>query len=195
MNNNSPLGIIMATRIEADPFIRGLRLSAIEKKPFAVLGNEEVILAISGIGKSNAAIAAAHLISRYHPERIFNLGAAGSASGKQDIGTIMHINKIVELDRVRPFSVKPVIHKPDVLDGFSQAALATQDRPVLAPEDRAAADQYADCIDMEWAAIVQACRAYGIKVYLFKIITDTAESGESDIIRNILNTRIRLFEF
>jgi nucleoside phosphorylase len=193
MNNHT--GIIIATRLEAEPFIRGLGLSSIEKKPFRVYGSESFTLAISDIGKSNAAMASAHLIGRYSPARIINPGAAGSAENNFKIGDILHIDKVYELDRPRLLSGKPVAHTPDTMKGFLLATLATQDRPVFDPAQRAAAAHYADLVDMEGAAVVQACRAYGSEAYLFKVVTDTPLSGKREIIPNMLATRNSLFEF
>jgi adenosylhomocysteine nucleosidase len=195
MHARAALGIIMATKIEADPFIKKLSLSVTGKKPFSVSKNEEIILIISGIGKSNAAAAAAHLITVYRPDRVFNLGAAGSVSGELGIGEIIHARKIIEPDRPRLFSSRPVMHRPDVIKGFHTAVLATQDRPVFSAEERKAVGRYADCADMEGAAVAQVCRAYGCRVYLFKIITDTPESRIPDIVPNIMAAREPLAKF
>ena len=88
----------------------------------------------------------------------------------------------------------PVVHKPDTLKGFRRASCGTGDRPVLKDHDRAAAAHYADIVDMESAAVVQACSRYGVKCYIFKVITDTAGCGVRDIIKNMLATRNSLFD-
>jgi adenosylhomocysteine nucleosidase len=187
--------ILMATKIEAEPFIRGLGLSVKEKKPIPVFEGRDIVLSISGIGKSNAAIAATNLINGYGPKRIINLGAAGALNNNFMIGDILHIDKIIEPDRPRLISHKPEVHKPDTLEGFDLASLATHDRPVLTQQDRARAGKLAELVDMEGAAIVQACRAFEIKAFLFKIVTDTASSGKMEIIKNIIHTRGLLFHF
>ncbi len=194
---SNAIGIIFATAIEARPFIDGLDLALIEKKPVPIYGNGSTVLALSGIGKSCAAIAATDLIGRYQLSRIINLGAAGAAGMKFKIGDILHIDAVYELDRPRIDSEGgcPTEHKPDTLEGFTCASLATQDRPVLSETDRQAAGKYADLVDMEGAAVVQACRAMDADVYLFKIVTDIADCGAKEIIGNIVATRKSLFEF
>ena len=187
--------MIFATKTEAKPFIRELNLSSIEEKPKSIYGNRNIILTISGIGKVNAAIAATNLINRYKLKHVINLGAAGSAGSNFRIGDIRHIDKIFDLDRPRLLSLKPTIQEPDTLKSFATASLATRDRPALTPRERAIAAKYADLVDMEGAAVVQACRAFGVKVYVYKIVTDTSESGKIEIIKNILLTRSMLFEF
>lgn len=192
---NTATGIIIATKIEAEPFIQGLCLETLEKKPVHLWGNDTVVLALSDIGKSNAAIATAHLIGKYRPHQIYNIGAAGAVDLNFEIGDILHVDKVYELDRPRLLSDEPTVHKPDTLKGFRMVSLATQDRPVLKEADRIAAGKYADLVDMEGAAVVQACRAFGVNVYLFKTVTDTAGCSTKDIIINMLSTRNSLFEF
>jgi nucleoside phosphorylase len=188
-------GIIIATKTEAKPFIEGLGLSLIEKKPVPIYGNSSTVLALSGIGKSSAAIAATDLADRYPLLRMINLGAAGSTGIKCTIGDIFHIHTVYELDRPRPDDDGPMEHRPDTLEGFPFASLATRDRPVLEEDDRIAAGKYADLFDMEGAAVVQACRALDVEVHLFKIVTDTMECSVKDIIANIVATRNRFYEF
>jgi len=188
-------GILMATRTEAKPFIEGLGLELIEKKPVPIYGNGSAVLALCGIGKSSAAIAATDLANRYPLSRIINLGAAGSTGTKFAVGEILHIGAVYELDRLTLDGDGPVEHRPDTLEGFSLATLATRDRPVLEKEDRTAAGIYADLVDMEGAAVVQACRALDLEVNLFKIVTDTAGCSVKEIIGNIVATRDSLFEF
>jgi nucleoside phosphorylase len=195
MRKNSTTGIVMATKIEAEPFIKGLRMAMIKKGPKPIFGNSEFFLTVSGIGKVNAAIATTHLIDAHHPSVVINIGAAGAADNECEIGHIAHISKIIELDRYRYPILKPVEHKPDLLKGFSTATLATRDRAVLSAKDRLQAGRIADLFDMEGAAVVQACRAFNTRVYLFKIITDNMKTGNINIIKNILHTRNSLFMF
>jgi adenosylhomocysteine nucleosidase len=191
----STSGIIMATKIEADPFIKGLGLASIEKKPLPLFGNGQTILAISGIGKTNAAIAATTLITRYNPSALLNLGAAGAARRGFTVGEILHIEKVYEPDRPMLIIDRPVTHKPDTMKGFRRASLATRDRPFLDDKDRGSAAAYADLVDMEGAAVVQACRIFGAGVFLFKIVSDTHGAGTKEIIDNMIATRHLLFEF
>jgi adenosylhomocysteine nucleosidase len=191
----SKTGIIIATKIEANPFIEGLGLKTIEKKPFAIWGDGAFILVVSGIGKTNAAVATTHLIEACGARQIINCGAAGAAGRGFKIGDILHINRVVEPDRPRiPFG-GPMSQKPNIIKGFPTASLATRDRPVINEADRLAASSCADLVDMEGAAVVQACRLLSRKVYLFKIVTDTAGHGTVDIIRNMLLNREKLFIF
>ncbi|MBN2041639.1 MAG: hypothetical protein JW864_16505 [Spirochaetes bacterium] len=183
MSNST--GLLFATDMEADPFISGFALSVFQEKPFKVYNSGEIYLIVSGIGKAYAAMAAAFLIREYSVNRIFNIGAAGAAKSGIKLGDMFHINKVIEYDRPRLFKKGLRIVKPDVLEGYKTTSLATQDIPVIAVEHRKEMSQYADLVDMEGAAVVQACRLFGARSYLFKYVTDTPEYHETDIINNI----------
>ena len=185
----------MATKIEAEPFINGFGLALVEKKPVPLYAAGPLLLALSGIGKTSAAIATAALIERHHPSAVFNCGAAGAAGGGFSVGDILHIDRVYELDRPHLTADRPVAHKPDTMRGFRRASLATRDRPFLEDDDRRAASVHADLVDMEGAAVVQACRAFGVDVYLFKIVSDTHGAGTEEIIGNMIATRGTMFEF
>jgi adenosylhomocysteine nucleosidase len=189
------IGIIMATKTEAKPFITGLGLTLLEKKPVQLYGAGRVILAVSGIGMSAAAAATMALIERHSPAAVFNCGAAGAARSGLTVGEVFHIDRVVEPDRPRPDGAGPVTHAPDLLDGFATASLASRDRPVIGEADRAATAGLADLVDMEGAAVVQACRGASTPVYVFKIVTDTAGHSLLEIIGNIRTLRKHLYDF
>ncbi len=193
MNGN--IGLVFATRIEARHFIKGFDLQKTEKKPFDLYIKDKIYLIISGIGKSNAAIGTSYIIWKYNTEIIFNIGAAGSATADRKIGDICHIEKIIEYDRPKFLTNGLRTAKPDILKGFKTACLATQDRPVITLSDRQEVSKHADLVDMEGAAVLQACRLLNVKCYLFKIVTDTPADKEIDIIKNVYSTASRMFEF
>ena len=189
-------GLIFATKFEAAPFIHGLSLVEIENNPFKIYHNNNIYLIISGIGKSNAAIAVTYLIMKYKIMSIFNIGAAGSTVNEIKVSDIFHISSIVEWDRPRLSDKGIRIKKPDMLDGFSTAVLCTRDRPVVMRSERDEVSVYAELLDMEGAAVLHACRLFDAKCYLFKIVTDTPEHENSGIImKNIKKTAQAMYEF
>jgi len=202
MQKNYPMiGLLMATMLEAKPFVKELSLRKYEQKPFEIYGNEKLLLIISGIGKTNAAAACAYLILKKNPSCICNLGAAGAMGEEHALGNIYHISKVTEPDRPELKSGMPHEHMPDTLltplvppQGISQispagdvafptAILATQDRPMKNPEERKAIAQTAHLADMEGAAVVQTCRRFHTKCCLFKFVSDTPL--EHSIVSNI----------
>jgi nucleoside phosphorylase len=186
MGRHCQIGLIIATKLEAKPFILGLGLKELSRAPFAEFSNQSLRLVISGIGKANAAMAATYCICRYHPKWITNLGAAGAAGPGSDLGAIYHIEKVIEPDRPHLRTLTPYEQYPDRLEGFEQADLATQDRPIIDPSARRAVT--ARLVDMEGAAVVQVCRHFRVKCCLFKFVSDTLAHTHREIIRQNIQT-------
>jgi len=190
------VAIVMATLLEAKPFVEGLALRKSGKTPFALFKNENTILIVSGIGKTNAAMAAAYCCQNFNPISICNLGAAGATRFSHPLGEIFHITKIVELDRPEFRSGRPYVHKPDMLDGFQPAKLATSERAILDPNERKKISADADLVDMEGAALVQVCKKFQTRCYLFKFVSDTPDhKRDDDIVKNIRQYRTPFYEF
>jgi nucleoside phosphorylase len=190
------LTIVMATMIEAKPFVLGMALEEYEQKPFHLFKHDDVLLAISDIGKANAAMATAYCCQRFSPACVCNLGAAGAAGHAHHLGDTFHIDKIIEYDRPELITGKTNMHEPGVLAGFRIATLSTSDRAILDPKEREEISIHADLIDMEGASVAQACRIFDVKCYIFKYVSDTPEHTEDlDVIKNIRRYRKPFYEF
>lgn len=196
MEKDTVTAIVMATMLEAKPFVLGMSLKQIQKKPFPLFQNDNILLIISGIGKANAAMATAYSCYKFNPACICNLGAAGATDFSHPLGEIFHINKIIEYDRPELTTERPCIHKPDILNGFQTAKLSTSDMAVLDPDERREISINADLIDMEGASVAQACRKFNTKCFIFKFVSDTPDHARNeDIVGNIRLHRTRFYEF
>ena len=196
MKNGGITGIVMATRLEAAPFIDSGLFKLLEEKPLPVYQHESVYLILSGIGKASAAIASTYLITKYKTEIMYNIGAAGSTTENFNLGDILHIVSVIDYDRPKLIGSKPRYLKPDVLDNYKTATLATQDVAVVSEAEREKVGKLAELVDMEGAAFTQACRTFKVKNHMFKIVTDTpAHTADNQIIENIKNTRDLLYNF
>jgi adenosylhomocysteine nucleosidase len=180
------IGIVMASMLEAAPIVRMLGLKEIEADPFPVFGGDRLRLIVSGIGKANAAMACTYLIGAYGPHAICNLGAAGATDGRCGIGESFHVSLVIEPDRPDLRTDVPSCQTPDILPGFSVVTLATHDKPIRYPREREEIASSAHLVDMEGAAVVQACKRFSKKSFLFKFVSDTPDhEASSDIIGNI----------
>ena len=196
MQKKPVICLVMATLLEAKPFLKGLSLKRISAKPFPVYGGGNITAVISGIGKANAAMAAAYACLELRPRLLVNLGAAGATDSSLPVGANLHVYHALEYDRPGLRSKMPQEHTPDILKGFSLAAIATQDRPALECGERRALAERARLVDMESASFIQACRKFGKKCYVFKFVTDTpVHTRGSDIVSNIEKYRDGFFEF
>ncbi len=189
-------GIVMATKLEAKPFIAGLKLDQVLQKPFPVYSSDEFVLIISGIGKVYAALSAGLLIREYGIAKLINAGAAGGLRHGFTTGDILHVAEVIDYDRPKLINKEPRSLVPDILPGFSNASLATLDRPVISIDDRNSVGELADIIDMEGAGFLQSCRTFGAEAYIWKLVSDTAEHDkDSDIVSNIKKMIDSLYRF
>ncbi len=196
MQKNSVIGLVMATMLEAKPFVSNIPLTRINKKPFQMFKNSNMVLIISGIGKANAAMAAFHCYNEFSPDIIVNAGAAGAADHSSPLGEFYHITKIVEYDRPDFTSGAPKIHFPHIMDGFQTATLATQDRVVIFPDKRKKISEVAELVDMEAASVVQACKKLNVPCVVFKYVTDTpTHTDVDDIVKSIKKFREPFYNF
>lgn len=196
MEKDPVIGLIFATMTEAKPFVQGMALEKLENAPFLVFQKEAMVLVIAGIGKANAAMAAFTCCQTFKPAFVCNLGAAGATDSSLALGDIVHVTEAIEYDRPELRSYKPHVHTPYVLEGFTNAKVATQDTPVIDAEARKEIASFAGLVDMEAASIIQACRKCQTKCVIFKFVSDTPDhtNGE-DIVKNIKHYRTSFYEF
>ena len=191
--SDRPLALIIATGMEAQPFIEQLRMKAAARTAIPLFSVDGIILAISGIGKERALQAAA-LLARRSPRAVINCGAAGSLRPGVAVGDIFAIAQVTELYNDAVDGLVPRAYPANIAPGLPTATLFTSDHPVLTDDDRRGAAVHADLVDMEGSAVVRACRAAGLKVYLIKVVTDIAACTSDEIIANIKATRHSLFD-
>lgn len=191
------VGLVMATHLEAKPFIEGLGGSRTTIGPFTAYRNESMVLVISGLGQANAAMACACLCMQYIPSCIVNIGAAGANTANGfALGSIYQVSGAVQPDRLHFRTGEPFCLEPGVLPGFPTARVATRDQAVVAPESRREMARLAELSDMEGAAVVQAARKFKIPCFLFKFVSDTPADGtDQEIPNNIRCHRDALYTF
>ena len=165
--------IIMATETEAEPFIRELELDEIESMPFPIYKRADILLVISGIGKTNGAMATAYACIKYRPVWVLNPGAAGATKESANVGDIFQIKKTLEPDRPHFRTNTAFMQVPDMLEDFSDAVLATQDKAINDKDTFRELSSIADLVDMEGASVLQTCKRFEIPCYIFKFISDT----------------------
>lgn len=186
-NTRLKIGVIMATMLEATAFVKTFKLQQSESHHFPVFENDKLYLVISGVGKANAAAACTYLILTKQPHCICNLGSAGALDETHPLNTISHIKKVVEPDRPVFDTGAPFKHLPDQLDNFPTAVLATQDKAVISSLMRSKVAMVAELADMEGAAVVQSCKYFDRRCYLFKFVSDTPANHQ--IVTNIRKYR------
>lgn len=195
-NGRGRIGIIAASRIEAAPFADALGLEEMRDGRVVLFEGGPIVLVVSGIGKTNAAIATTYCCLRFQPRWILNVGAAGAAKDSFRIGDVVHVTSVVEYDRPRFSGPGPYRHQPRCLPGHTEVTCATQDRPVMARGHRAEVASSADIVDMEASAVVQSARRFGTACLIFKFISDTPlDPPDTDVIECIRQQSIPFSRF
>jgi adenosylhomocysteine nucleosidase len=132
----------------------------------------------TGVGKVNAAMTAAHVIERYRPDRVINLGTAGGIT----VGPGLHeCTRFIQRDILcqgMGFSKGQTPFEDDVIltTGSIGLTCSTGDDFVMSPE----LDIPVDLVDMEAYAIAKVCLRNRVEFRCFKYITDQADNQAHD---------------
>lgn len=187
--------LIFATELEAEPFIKNMKMVLQEVKFPKTYSSPGLDLIITGIGKANAAMSTALALSQKDYSRIINLGAAGALKKDMDMGEVFSVKKIVEPGRPSLKDGGLRIAFPEKFELLPARTLATRDRVVVSKEDRLALSKIADIVDMEGAAILQACKKFGKSCSMIKFISDGIEHHETRFIaQNIAELRSEFYK-
>lgn len=189
----------------------------IKKNDFVVtkgtLGNNNIVLIKSGVGKVAASSTTQFIIDNYKPIYIVNIGIAGSLSPDIKVGDIIVADKLVQHDfDVTAFGNpkgyidngtepnKPTIFNSDkkLVEKFKKglelnqnknikiATIATGDIFVNKEKQKQAIrDEFkADAIDMESAAIAQTTRRNNVPLIVIRTISDSENNSVSEYKQN-----------
>lgn len=139
-------------------------------------------LVITGLGKTQAAIATTRALARLDSLDdvvVVNVGTAGALrdgmSGLHEPGVV--INHDINADVIRSLGYDP---QERLVVGPSDLVLATGDVFVSDPLVRARLAEHAALVDMEGYAVALAAQSFGVPVRLVKHVSDNADEGAMD---------------
>lgn len=187
------VGLLFATRQEAEPFLALVAASSIDG-PLPLFTVPETIhpacvVAVSGMGKVAAGLAAAHLAQTHRATLLISAGLCGRLTAEKNwtVGDRLRIQSAVEGDCDR-FGNPEAAVECDLkwFPDLQAARLVTCDRPVFETDWRRKLAGLGEVADMEGAAVARAANFYGIPCAMVKGISDCADAtGRQDIARNI----------
>jgi len=174
---------ITALDAEARPLCEYYRLKRDTSLPYTLYRNEEIVLAVSGMGRTNALMAVSALLGWRIPEEkdiLINIGICGAPSDYR-IGEALLIHQILDGDRR---------YYPDIL--YSHRLRETSMRCVDAPQS--VLSDYP--VDMESSPIFQAAsRFFKLHQMAFlKIVSDhctpelVTKEGVMELLRSHVNS-------
>ena len=187
------VGVIAAMDCEAEPLkarLKPLKETSTSRGALFTLAGERTAwaLMVSGVGKCNAAAAAAVLIDRCRPDLLFNLGLCGSLSPDIGVGEVREVSAcfqydfdLSEADGVPPFQL-PGFASPRIplrrTGLFPAGVCATGDRFTSDPGQAEWLSRAGgELREMELAAIAQT--AGKLPLLSLKAVTDRA--GEHSV--------------
>lgn len=166
----------------------------------------DVVILQSGIGKVNAAVGTAVLLERYQPDAIINTGSAGGFARDMHIGDVVVSDEVRHHDvDVTAFGYEfgqvpnmPAAFAADAglrllarqavktLDevGVREGLIATGDSFMADPERvNATRARFPSmlAVDMEAAAIAQACHLFGCPFVVIRALSDIPGSGDNHL--------------
>lgn len=191
------IGIVIALKSEAQAILNALNdkkpVKLIDKTAFVgKLGTHEVIVAVSGIGKVNAATTAQAIIDRFAPYTIVNVGTAGGVDQSVSAKNYYGIKNCCQFDfDLRDLDGVPLGYIQDYDTQFfpcsdfdfsflEKRSLGTADRFTESEADNNAIKELGCSIrDMEGAAIAHTCHANSVPLIMIKGITDVTGSNST----------------
>ena len=186
------IGVLYATRREADPFLVLSGAKAVAAEPFALfeLRTPPVSIAISGMGKVSAALATQILIRELNCDRILNAGVCGALVDRVDLepGKVFRISTVSEGPPGPGTPSEEIRCAGDLWQELTTARLVTVEQPVFNPSDRQRLASWGELIDMEGAVVARVAHLYSKPWDMIKGVTDRADKGERTALYRNLDT-------
>lgn len=172
---------VTALKIEADPLIRRYAMHRdMRSTAFPVFIGKEAALIISGVGKTNAAMAVVVLAERYLTIRddvlLVSVGFCGSFDASIEPGMLVTLHKITDVESGRDFY-------PEIcIDEKVLSCCAGCFSKIVREADFAADRPPFDVCDMESAGIISAASRYypTHRILLLKIVSDMLKPDSLD---------------
>ena len=194
------IGIIFATQMEAEPFLKRTGAVQVEKQPFLLFSatlpgtGTKCLVAISGIGKVTAALATRMLIMEHQIDTVVNAGVCGALSDNIEAGAVFCVAQALEGDREEFGKLaEPVFCSKDLFGNLQSAKLVTRDKPLFDHDEKNKTAQMGDLVDMEGAAIARTAAMHGVSCHIIKGVTDLAgPDGRSALHQNLTSVSDRV---
>lgn len=191
------IGIICPMEVEMERLIAVFGAEEYKNGIFnaKINSSKELYIAISGIGKVNAAASTQRLIDLTDVDIVINSGVAGGLNSELGIGDVVisktavyhDFNPLSLLDEYSPFgkifhadkSLAALAEKACIALGtrFIHGTIATGDRFIADNEDKQRIiDGFGgDCVEMEGAAVAHVCVLNKIRFVIIRALSDFAD--------------------
>ena len=177
------------------------------------LHGKQIVLTLSGIGKANAAAAAAAAILQFAPDCVINTGSAGGLGSGLKVGDVVIGSETVHHDAdatafgYAPGQIPqlpPAFPADETLIAAAETAAAAFPHAAVTRGLIASGDQFVhseeaaaairatfpavQAVEMEAAAIAQTCFQFGIPFVVIRALSDTADEKADTSFEQFLQT-------
>ena len=183
------LGIIAAMEEELNALLT-LRKDALRQDRCGMVfyTDGQIVAALSGIGKVNAALCAQTMILSYGVDAILNIGSAGGLAAGMEPGDLVIADAVAQHDlKVFDFQPDTCACDPAMIEKLLQLSKGKVYRGIVASgdhfvssaeeKDRITGMLGAVACDMEAASIGRACALNGVPFAVVRAISDSADEN------------------
>ena len=159
------------------------------------MGKTDIVLSVSGMGRTAAENATEELLQRYHPGAVLSLGFAGGLAPHLSSGALVAAEEIVRAnaadgDRLRPDDAILRCAREaltEVQTSHAWGALLTASEVVAASGDKArlGAQTGALAVDMESAWVGRVCEQHGTPWLAVRAVVDGVENALPSILADV----------
>ncbi|TAN37805.1 MAG: hypothetical protein EPN23_04640 [Verrucomicrobia bacterium] len=183
------IALLLATLDEAQPLLTQLAAEPLVAEPyatywFAARGRRPGgFVVISGMGGAQAAAATAYAINTRGASAIINLGICGALKDGFAPG---HFCRVTAVGDEESRVLQELDGHNDVWQALPTARLVSVREPVFGGERKTKLATHADVVEMEGAAVAEACRQHAVPCTLLKGVSDLAHAGgREELHRNL----------
>lgn len=178
MPDPPPLAFVCAMPMELRPLARklGLRRETVAGVELSrgSLDGRPVVATVTGMGTALAAAGIRRLLDAVTPARVLVVGITGAVDDETVLGTVVRPARVIDAATGREHEH----HPPD--PGPTAGAMWTTDVITPADELPALRARGVVALDMETAAIAEACEAEGVPWTVVRAYSDRATDGSVD---------------
>ena len=143
----------------------------------------------TGVGLVNSTLSLTQFIEVARPERIINLGTAGSLN--IPIGELVEVSGVVQREPILKFLKKEM--RLNCITSLPQVVCGSADHIEILNKEQ----KYSyDIVDMECFALAKVCQTYKLPFHSVKFITDMSNDQTQDVWKmNLEKSGLKFVEF
>ena len=191
------IAVLYATEKEARPLLDRVQAVPVDDAACTIfsvrVADRDLLIAISGMGMPAAEATCRHLVQTHHVDTILNVGICAGLADDTPVGTLYTVEEAFVADALHSKKPSSMVGVPlTAWPGMNAKRLGSVSEPLFDTARRDAIATQCELVDMEGAAVAQACRELGVACHLLKGVSDDARPGSRDTLMEQLEPVSRL---